>query len=120
VQETNWASQLISDSIGIFPIIPGQAASAITLLTLLLHWPTAAVLPLVSLLVIAYMFMGGAISAGVVGFAKLLISFTALLVFGAVALTIGGGFAAFQAKLPANYFSLFGQKSHQSGLWPWN
>src|SRR4051812_997905 len=65
-----------------------------------------------SLLVIAYVFMGGAISAGVAGFAKLLISFGALLVFGAVALIIGGGFAAFQAQLPAKYFSLFG-----NGFW---
>jgi len=57
-------------------------------------------------------FMGGAISAGVAGFAKLLISFTALLVFGAVALSVGGGFAAFQTQLPAKYFSLFG-----NGFW---
>jgi SSS family solute:Na+ symporter len=98
----------VSDSIGIFLTIPGQAASAITLLTVLLHWPAAPVFLLVSLLVIAYVFMGGAISAGAAGFAKLLISFTALLVFGAVALSIGGGFAAFQTQLPAKYFSLFG------------
>ena len=102
----------VSDSIGIFLTIPGQAASAITLLTVLLHWPPAPVLLLVSLLVIAYVFMGGAISAGVAGFAKLLISFTALLVLGAVALTMGGGFAAFQTQLPAKYFSLFG-----NGFW---
>ena len=102
----------VTDSIGIFLTIPGQAASAITLLTVLLHWPTAPVFLLVSLLVIAYVFMGGAISAGVAGFAKLLISFTALLVFGAVALTVGGGFAAFHAQLPAKYFSLFG-----NGFW---
>src|ERR1700694_4648591 len=102
----------VSDSIGIFLTIPGQAASAITLLSVLLHWPTAPVFLLVTLLVIAYVFMGGAISAGVAGFAKLLISFTALLVFGAVALTIGGGVAAFQAQWPAKYLSLFG-----NGCW---
>src|ERR1700682_2132203 len=102
----------VSDSIGIFLTIPGQAASAMTLLTVLLHWPAVPVFLLVSLLVIAYVFMGGAISAGVAGFAKLLISFTALLVFGAVALTIGGGYAAFQTQLPAKYFSLFG-----NGFW---
>ena len=102
----------VSDSIGIFLTIPGQAASAITLLTVLLDWPTGLVFLLVSLLVIAYVFMGGAISAGVAGFAKLLISFAALLVLGAVALIIGGGFAAFQAQLPAKYFSLFG-----NGFW---
>lgn len=102
----------VSDSIGIFLTIPGQAASAITLLTVLLHWPPAPVFLLVNLLVIAYVFTGGAISAGVAGFAKLLISFTALLVFGAVALTIGGGFSAFHAQLPAQYFSLFG-----NGFW---
>ncbi len=102
----------VSDSIGIFLTIPGQAASAITLLTVLLHWPAAPVFLLVSLLVIAYVFMGGAISAGVAGFAKLLISFTALLVFGAVALSIGGGFPAFHTQLPAKYFSLFG-----NGFW---
>jgi len=102
----------VSDSIGIFLTIPGQAASAITLLTVLLHWQTVPVFLLVSLLVIAYVFTGGAISAGVAGFGKLLISFTALLVFGAVALTMGGGFAAFQAQLPAKYFNLFG-----NGFW---
>jgi solute:Na+ symporter, SSS family len=102
----------LSDSIGIFLTIPAQAASAITLLTVLLHWPAAPVFLLVSLLVIAYVFMGGVISAGVAGFAKLLISFTALLVFGAVALTMGGGFAAFRAQLPSSYFSLFG-----NGFW---
>jgi SSS family solute:Na+ symporter len=102
----------VSDSIGIFLTIPGQAAAAITLLTVLLHWPKAPVFLLVSVLVIAYVFKGGAISAGVAGFAKLLISFTALLVFGAVALTMGGGIATFQAQLPAKYFSLFG-----NGFW---
>ena len=102
----------VSDSIGIFLTIPGQAAAAITLLTVLLHWPKAPVFLLVSGLVIAYVFKGGAISAGVAGFAKLLISFTALLVFGAVALTMGGGTATFQAQLPARYFSLFG-----NGFW---
>jgi SSS family solute:Na+ symporter len=102
----------VSDSIGIFLTIPGQAASAITLLTVLLHWPAAPLFILVSLLVIAYVFMGGAISAGVAGFAKLLISFAALLTFGAVALVIGGGFSAFHAALPAKYFDLFG-----NGFW---
>jgi solute:Na+ symporter, SSS family len=102
----------VSDSIGIFLTIPGQAAAAITLLTVLLHWPKAPVFLLVSVLVIAYVFQGGAISAGVAGFAKLLISFTALLVFGAVALSMGGGIATFQAQLPAKYFSLFG-----NGFW---
>jgi SSS family solute:Na+ symporter len=102
----------VSDSIGIFLTIPGQAAAAITLLTVLLQWPKAAVFLLVSVLVIAYVFKGGVISAGVAGFAKLLISFTALLVFGAVALSIGGGIATFQAQLPAKYFSLFG-----NGFW---
>jgi SSS family solute:Na+ symporter len=103
---------VVSDSIGIFLTIPGQAAAAITLLTVLLHWPRAPVFLLVSILVVAYVFTGGAISAGVAGFAKLLISFTALLVFGAVALTMGGGIATFQAQLPAKYFSLFG-----NGFW---
>jgi SSS family solute:Na+ symporter len=102
----------VSDSIGIFLTIPGQAAAAITLLTVLLHWPKAPVFVLVSALVVAYVFKGGAISAGVAGFAKLLISFTALLVFGAVALTMGGGIATFHAQLPAKYFNLFG-----NGFW---
>jgi solute:Na+ symporter, SSS family len=102
----------VSDSIGIFLTIPGQAAAAITLLTVLLPSPRAAVFLLVSFLMIAYVFKGGAISAGVAGFAKLLISFSALLVFGAVALTDGGGIAAFQAQLPPKYFNLFG-----NGFW---
>ena len=102
----------ISDRIGIFLTIPAQTASAITLLTVLLHWSAVPVFILVSLLVIVYVFMGGAISAGVAGFAKLLISFAALLVLGAVALVIGGGFSALHAALPAKYFDLFG-----NGFW---
>jgi solute:Na+ symporter, SSS family len=102
----------LSNSIGMFLTIPGQVASAITLLTVLLHWSAVPVFILVGLLVIAYVFMGGAISAGVAGFAKLLISFAALLVFGATALAIGGGFSAFHAALPVTYFDLFG-----NGFW---
>lgn len=67
---------------------------------------------LVTTLVVAYVFMGGAISAGVAGFAKMLISFAALLVFGAVALGIGDGFSTFHANLSARYFDLFG-----NGFW---
>jgi SSS family solute:Na+ symporter len=102
----------VSDSIGIFLTIPGQAASAIALLAVLLHWSAAPVFILVSLLVIAYVFMGGAISAGVAGFVKMLICFATLLVFGTVALVFGGGFSAFHATLPARYFDLFG-----NGFW---
>ena len=102
----------LANSIGMFMTIPGQAASAIALLTVLLRWPAVPLFILVSLLVIAYVFMGGAISAGVAGFAKLLISFSALLVFGAVALSIAGGFSAFHAVLPVTYFDLFG-----NGFW---
>ena len=54
----------VSDSIGIFLTIPGQAASAITLLTVLLDWPTGLVFLLVSLLVIAYVFMAGQSALG--------------------------------------------------------
>jgi len=102
----------VSDSIGIFLTIPAQAASAVTLVTVLLDWSATPVFLLVSLMVIAYVFTGGVISAGVAGFAKLLISFTALLAFGAVAVTLAGGFAAFEAQLPTRYFSLFGD-----GFW---
>lgn len=102
----------VSDSIGIFLTIPGQAASAIAVLAVLLHWPAPPMFILVSLLVIACVFMGGAISAGVAGFTKALISFAALLVFGAVALGIGGGLSSFHAALPAKYFDLFG-----NGFW---
>jgi SSS family solute:Na+ symporter len=98
----------VSDSIGIFVTIPGQVASAITLLTVLLHWTVLPVCGLVTALIIAYVIMGGAISAGAAGFVKLLIAFSALLVFGAVALSLGGGLAGFHAGLPAKYFNLFG------------
>jgi solute:Na+ symporter, SSS family len=81
-------------------------------LTVLLGWPVPPVFILVTTLVIAYVFMGGVISAGVAGFVKMLISFAALLVFGAVALGIGGGFSTFQLSLPAKYFDLFG-----NGFW---
>lgn len=102
----------VSDSLGIFLTIPGQAASAITLLTVLLHWPRALVFLLVTILVIACVLMGGAISAGVAGFVKMLISFAALLMCGGFAMAIGGGFSVFHASLPTKYFDLFA-----NGFW---
>jgi len=56
------------------PDYPRTAASAITLLTVLLHWPRHRC-PAGQLAGHRLVFMGGAISAGVAGFAKLLISF---------------------------------------------
>lgn len=102
----------VCDSIGVFMTIPGQAASAITLLSVVLHWPLLPTAALATLLIIAYVFLGGAISAGVAGFAKLLIAFASLLVLGAMALYLGGGVDGLRAELPANYFNLFG-----NGLW---
>ncbi len=102
----------VCDSIGIFITIPGQAASALTMLAVLLHWPLAPTVALVALLIIAYVFTGGAISAGIAGFVKLLIAFAALLVFGVVAVYLAGGPQALHVALPAKYFSLFG-----NGFW---
>ena len=102
----------VCDSIGIFITIPGQAASAITLLTVLLQWTMPLVAALVAVLIVLYVLTGGAISAGVAGFVKLLIAFAALLVFGAVALFLAGGMAPLQEALPGKYFNLFG-----SGFW---
>ncbi|HEY6343785.1 MAG TPA: sodium:solute symporter family protein [Bryobacteraceae bacterium] len=102
----------VCDSIGIFITIPGQAASAIALLTVLLGWTLPRVVALVAALIVIYVLTGGAISAGVAGFVKLLIAFAALLVFGAVALFLAGGVAPLQETLPGKYFSLFG-----NGFW---
>lgn len=102
----------VCDSIGIFITIPGQAASALTMLAVLLHWPMAPTIALVAALIIVYVFTGGAISAGVAGFVKLIIAFSALLVLGILAIYLAGGPAPLIAALPAKYFSLFG-----NGLW---
>lgn len=102
----------VCDSIGVFMTIPGQAASAITLLAVILHWPLFPTAVMVILLIVFYVFMGGAISAGVAGFAKLLIAFSALLFLGVAALVMGGGVSAFRMALPAHEFSLFG-----NGIW---
>lgn len=102
----------ICDSIGIFITIPGQAASAITLLAVLLDWSTPPTVLLVTVLIIFYVLTGGVISAGVAGFVKLVIAFTALLVFGAVALYLSDGLTSLQTALPTRYFSLFG-----NGFW---
>jgi solute:Na+ symporter, SSS family len=102
----------VCDSFGIFMTIPGQAASAIALLTALLQWTRPPVVPLVAVLIMLYVLTGGAISAGTGGFVKLLFAFAALLAFGGVALFIAGGVAPLEAALPAKYFSLFG-----NGLW---
>jgi SSS family solute:Na+ symporter len=102
----------LCDSIGLFVTIPGQAASAITLLTVLLQWTMPPVAALVALLIVAYVLTGGAISAGVAGFVKLLIAFAALLVLGAMALFLASGVAPLQEALPGKYFNLFG-----NGFW---
>jgi len=102
----------VCDSIGIFITIPGQVAAAIPLLAVLLPWPPLAIIALIGVLVVLYVFTGGAISAGVAGFAKLIIAFSALVVVGVTALVLGGGFEGFAAALPAQRFDLFG-----NGLW---
>jgi solute:Na+ symporter, SSS family len=81
----------VCDSIGIFITIPGQVASGIALMTVPLHWTLPRVVVLVAGLIVVYIVTGGAISAGVAGFVKLLIAFASLLVFGAVALCLAGG-----------------------------
>ncbi|MEI9986998.1 MAG: hypothetical protein WDN69_29865 [Aliidongia sp.] len=100
------------DSIGIFVTIPGQVAAAIPLLAVLLPWPHLAIILLIGVLIVLYVFTGGAISAGVAGFAKLIIAFSALIVFGIAALILGGGISGFEAALPASSFDLFG-----NGIW---
>jgi solute:Na+ symporter, SSS family len=102
----------ICDSIGIFITIPGQVAAAIPLLAVLLPWPHLAIIGLIGLLVVLYVFTGGAISAGVAGFAKLLIAFSALVVVGVTALVLGGGVEGFASGLSAKSFDLFG-----NGFW---
>jgi SSS family solute:Na+ symporter len=102
----------ISDSIGVFMTIPGQAASAIALLAVVLHWALLPTALLVIALIVLYVFLGGAISAGVAGFAKLLIAFVALLILGATALFMSGGVSGLQTALPAHEFNLFG-----NGFW---
>jgi len=102
----------VCDSLGLFITIPGQVASAIALLTVLLEWSVPPVTALVAVLILAYVLTGGAISAGVAGFLKLLIAFSALLVFGAAALYLAGGIAPLHQALPGKYFSLFG-----NGFW---
>jgi SSS family solute:Na+ symporter len=64
----------VCDSIGIFITIPGQVASAISLLTVLLNWTLPGVASLVAVLIVVYVLTGGAISAGVAGFVKLVIA----------------------------------------------
>ena len=102
----------VCDSIGIFITIPGQAASATTLLVVLLQWSMPPVVALVAVLIVAYVLTGGAISAGVAGFVKLIIAFSALLVFGAAALYFSGGVTPLTEALPVKYLSLFG-----NGFW---
>jgi hypothetical protein len=102
----------VCDSIGIFITIPGQAAAGIALMTVSLPWTLPRVVVLVAGLIVVYVVTGGAISAGVAGFVKLLIAFAALLVLGAVALSLAGGTRPMHVALASKYFSLFG-----NGLW---
>jgi solute:Na+ symporter, SSS family len=102
----------VCDSIGVFLTIPGQAASAIALMTVWVHWTLPQVAALVSVLIVIYVLTGGAISAGAAGFVKLFISFAALLVLGAVAVFLATRAGGTHDMLPRQYLSLFG-----NGFW---
>jgi SSS family solute:Na+ symporter len=82
------------------------------LLTVLLNWTLPGVASLVAVLIVVYVLTGGAISAGVAGFVKLVIAFAALLAFGGMALFQASVLTPLAEALPGRYFSLFG-----NGIW---
>lgn len=100
-------------SLGIFLNIVAQVLSAITLLTTMFKIPPLIAACLSVLLMALYVIFGGVWGTGLVGMAKLILIYVAMITGGFMAWLGGGGWAGYLASLPLYpYFSLFGR-----GFW---
>lgn len=100
-------------SIGTFISIVSQLLSGAALVTSV--WPMSTVwaVALTAVLMVVYVFFGGAWGAGMVGIVKTILLYAVTLICGITAVSLAGGFSAFTETLPAEqYFHLFAR-----GLW---
>ena len=100
-------------SIGTFISIVSQLLSGAALVTSVWPMPTLWAVALTAVLMVVYVFFGGAWGAGMVGIVKTILLYVVTLICGVTAVSLAGGFSVFSQTLPAEqYFNLFAR-----GLW---
>lgn len=100
----------VFSSVGMFLNIIGNVLSGVALLTSMFGLPPFTAVCIAVILIITYVIFGGVWGSGYVGLFKLTLIYTALLITGALAYSMGGGFAGFRAALPEGpWFSTFGR-----------
>ncbi|MDX9873096.1 MAG: sodium:solute symporter family protein [Clostridia bacterium] len=100
----------IFSSVGMFLNIIGNVLSGVALLTSIFGLPPFTAACIAIILIISYVVFGGVWGAGYVGLFKLTLIYTALLITGLLAYSMGGGLAGFRAALPPQpFFSPFGR-----------
>lgn len=103
-------------SVGTFISIVSQLLSGAALITSLWQFPTAAAVLLTVVLMLVYVFFGGAWGAGMVGIVKTVLLYAVTLVCGIAAIALAGGLDAFTAALPREqYFNLFARGAWKDG-----
>lgn len=103
-------------SLGTFISIVSQMLSGAALITSVSAIPNGAAVAVTVLLMIIYVFFGGAWGAGMVGMVKTVLLYVVTLVCGGVVLYLAGGFSVFARTLPAEqYFDLFARGAVKDG-----
>ena len=97
----------VLSSIGTLFAIVAQLLSGMALVTSVSHIGAAAATILIVILMLVYVVFGGVWGSGLVGIAKTILMYSAVLFCGVMAINLGGGVSAFTTALPhAQYFNL--------------
>ena len=97
----------VLSSIGTLFAIVAQLLSGMALVTSVSHIGPAAATILIVILMLVYVVFGGVWGSGLVGIAKTILMYSAVLICGVMAINLGGGVSAFTTALPhSQYFNL--------------
>lgn len=97
----------VLSSIGTLFAIIAQLLSGMALVTSVSHIGPAAATILIITLMLVYVIFGGVWGSGLVGIAKTILMYSAVLICGVIAINLGGGISNFRVALPdAQYFNL--------------
>ena len=97
----------VLSSIGTLFAIVAQLLSGMALVTSVSHIGAAAATILIVILMLVYVVFGGVWGSGLVGIAKTILMYSAVLFCGVMAINLGGGVSAFTTALPhEQYFNL--------------
>jgi SSS family solute:Na+ symporter len=97
----------VLSSIGTLFAIVAQLLSGMALVTSVSHIGPAAATILIVILMLVYVVFGGVWGSGLVGIAKTILMYSAVLFCGVMAINLGGGVSAFTTALPhEQYFNL--------------